>query len=1112
MGGRTGEPPSAGAGRNPLSAAQEQMWFLDHLAPGGAAYNMARTFQLTGPLDVSALAGALHQVQRTHDMLRAVFPVVDDAPTLVITDTIVDLAVSDLSTVAPTDRERARLELVDSVVRTPFDLAHGPLMRCALLKLDAETHLLVVVTHHMVIDGRSMNLFLRDLSRCYAANRAGEPMPLTKPPVQFADYAAEQRNALRDGALAGQLRDIVEGLRGMAPLEFPTDHVRPAVPSSHSDFLYIDSPDDADACSELLAGVRRLAAEANATVLMVLMSAFVAVLSRHTQQDEIVVGTASAGRSSARLAETIGPFMNTHVLRCDVSGDPTFAELVQRIKTVLLRAWSQRAVPFDQVVAAMLTERDPSRNPLFQIAFQVLDHTTLEGRPFFDHVRVERVSADVGSHPFDLMVNAILSAGRMQYRVDFATDLFERGRIERLMSHLDQVLRQAVTDPRVRVSQLQLMTGAERDQIDAFTQGRPLPQSPLTLHGQIAATAAAYPDAVAARLDGAEFTYGELDRAANRLAHRLRELGVGHEEIVAVALEKDDGFRLLVALLGVLKAGGAVATIDVTHPPQRLAFILADTAAKVLIANSATRERLPTPAGWRTLLIDQEWAEIETQPSTPPEEVADENSLAYVLYTSGSTGKPKGVMVEHHALTTFATYINDEFHFGPGDRLALHMSLIFDFSIGEIFTALVAGAALVFIADDVRLDPTTFADLLDRERITYLGGPPALLAILPERAYPHLKYMIAGGEVLTADVVNQWNVPPRRLMNGYGPTETAVCCIGHICEYAQWTAPPPIGRPMPRRHVYIRDRFANPCPIGVPGEIVIGGAGIGRGYVNLPEQTAQRFTFDPDRRERLYHTGDLGAWNSDGTIEFLGRIDTQVKLNGLRIELEEIETALTAYTGITAAAVVMREDLPGHRHLAGYVVPTDPENAPTGAELTDHLTAHLPRYMIPTTFTTLPRLPLTKVGKTDRAGLAAMPSTASPAGARKTASTPTEHAVATTFAGILALEHVSPDDNFFALGGNSIQAARAVLELTRTAGVPLRIGDFYSAPDVASVARAIDDALAERRAKAAAGSALANEISELERRLADKRAGLAVNTPTSSAQGGERNGQSEPRG
>lgn len=1097
MGGaRTGEQPSARGGGGPLSAAQEQMWFLDHLSPGGAAYHMARIFRLTGPLDGPALADALHQVQYAHEMLRAVFPVVDDAPRLVVTDDVVDLAVSDLST-----RPDATAALVDSVVRTPFDLARGPLLRCALIRLDADTHLLVVVLHHMVTDGRSTNLFLRDLSRCYAALRAGEPMPLAPPPTTFAEYAERQQEALRNGDLAAELDEIVRDLDGIVPLELPADRQRPAVPSSHSDFLYFPAPDD------VLAGVRRLADEGNATVLMVLMSAFAAVLSRHSQQDEVVIGTASAGRTSARLADIVGPFMNMLVLRCDIGGDPTFTELLRRTKNVLLKAWSQRAVPFDRVVAATVAERDPSRNPLFQVALQVLDHTTVEGRPFFAGVRVERVSADVGSHPFDLMVNAIVDPDGLRFRVEFATDVFERPRIERLMSHLEQVLRQVAAEPDLRVSQLRLMTDAERDQIHAFTRGEPLPQSPDPLHVQIAAIAAAHPEAVAARLDGGELTYGELDRAANRLAHRLRELGVGHEEIVAVALEKDNGFRLLVALVGVLKAGGAFATIDAGHPPQRLAYILADTAAKVLIADAGTRDRLPAPTGWRTLLIDGEWTEIETRPATPPEEVADENSLAYVLYTSGSTGRPKGVMVEHHALTTFITHINDQFHFGLGDRLALHMSLIFDFSIGEIFTALAAGATLVFVANDVRLDPIAFADLLDGERITYLGGPPALLAILPARAYPHLKYMIAGGEVLTAEVVNQWNVPPRRLINGYGPTETAVCCIGHLCEYAHWTAPPPIGRPMARRSVYIRDRYGNDCPIGVPGEIVIGGAGIGRGYVNLPEDTAQRFRSDP---HRLYYTGDLGKWNADGTIAFLGRIDSQVKLNGLRIELEEIETVLTTHPKVTSAAVLMREDLPGHRHLAGYVATADPVHPPTGAELSGHLAEYLPRYMIPTTFTVLPSLPLTPVGKTDRAGLAALPSMAS-AGNERPANTPTEDAVTTAIAGVLRLDRVSPDANFFALGGDSIQAARTVLELTRLFGVPLRIGDFYSAPDIASVARTIDDAVSHRNAKAAADNALADEISELERRLADRRAGLPPNTSTSSSQGGEPHGQSEPR-
>ncbi|SNT60962.1 amino acid adenylation domain-containing protein/thioester reductase domain-containing protein, partial [Asanoa hainanensis] len=649
----------------------------------------------------------------------------------------------------------------------------------------------------------------------------------------------------------------------------------------------------------------------------------------------------------------------------------------------------------------------------------------------------------------------------LQFRVEFATDLFDRSRVHRLMSHLELVLRAAVADPSTRVSQVPLVVGEERDRMLSDWQGQHVEQTTDPVHTQIAAI---HPDVVAARFQGAELTYGELDNRAGILARHLRQLGVGHQDVVAVGLER--GFDLLVALVGVLKTGAAFVVMDTSHPQQRLAFVLSDTAAKVVLTTSTLQPRLPEPDGWSPLRMDTDWATIEHAAAEPLPELADENSLAYVLYTSGSTGKPKGVMIEHHALTTFTIWLRNLFHFGPGTRMAHHMAMIFDFAVGEIFTGLVSGATLVFVPEEARLSPPALGDLLLDEHINYLGGPPAVLGAIPPHPYPELTYMIAGGEAVPPDLVNRWNTAPRRFINGYGPTEAAVGCIYHECEHRTWTEQPPIGRPMPRRVAYVFDQWDNLCPVGIPGEVVVGAAGLARGYLNLPELTAEKFIPDPlNPNQRLYRTGDLGVWNETGTIEFLGRIDTQIKLNGLRIELEEIESTLTTHPHITAAAVTVREDTPGNKQLVGYIVPTNGTINTT--DLRTHLAEHLPRYMIPNIFVTLPKLPLTTIGKIDRNALP-HPEQHTTTRTPITPRTPTEQTITDTFTETLGLPNISVDDNFFALGGTSLQAARTVLALREVTGRDVALTLLYTKPTIRDLAAALDESAGTTTSKAVA--------------------------------------------
>src|ERR687887_203124 len=782
-------------GTLPLSPLQEQLWFLDRLAPGMRAYNVARAFRVTGRVDLAALERAFADVVRRHEILRTVFTVDETGPLQkVLPQGQARLAVDDLRSLPEDRRQAEALRRAEETIRAPYDLERGPLVRLQLVRLADEDHLLVLGLHHTCADGWSRPIFWRDLAAYYNAHLTGRPAEVPELPLQFGDFAVWQRRLVESPEFEPHLDYWIERLRGLQPLELVTDRPRPTTPTFESDSITTALE------REVLDGLRALAERSNATLLIVLLAAFKAVLARHTGQSEIVIGTATAGRPMQELAPLIGPFINILVLRTDVSGDPTFAELLERTKQTTVEAWQHRSVPFEQVVGAVQPERDPSRNPLYQVSLQLLDASTTDAftLPPLQGLRFEGVEVEVRGYPLELALNTKATEHGLVLQADYATDIYDRERIVRLLAHVERVIRAVIADDGLRVSELPLHSEEERRLLMAeWGAGRDAEQPRTPVHVQIAERAAAHPDAIAARLEGAELTFGELDRRAGLLARRLRELGVGREDVVAVAL----GRRLdvLVALLGVLKAGGAFVMLDPDHPPRRLRFILDDTQARVVLTTTALASRLPEPDGWRQLCVDVEGEWLPADADAPLEELADERSLVYVLYTSGSTGQPKGVLVEHHALTTFVLWHGGEFGFGPGDRFAQHMPLNFDFAIGEIFTAMTTGATLVLVPEAERADPVAFGELLERERITHICGTPAVLGLVEVRDLPDLRVVMTGGETLPGEVVNRWAREGRRFINGYGPTETLVLCTFYDCTGRTWRGLPPIGRPMPSR-------------------------------------------------------------------------------------------------------------------------------------------------------------------------------------------------------------------------------------------------------------------------------------------------------------------------
>ncbi|HEY9476534.1 MAG TPA: non-ribosomal peptide synthetase, partial [Mycobacteriales bacterium] len=590
------------------------------------------------------------------------------------------------------------------------------------------------------------------------------------------------------------------------------------------------------------------------------------------------------------------------------------------------------------------------------------------------------------------------------------------------------------------------------------------------VHRLVTEQAGRTPDAVAATFEGRSLSYAELEHRSGLLARHLRGLGVGHGDIVGVAVPR--GLDVPVCLLGVLRAGAAFVPVDLSHPAERVGFVLADSGVPVVLSTSELAGRMPV-GGWATVCVDT--VDLAAHAGDPLPETATLHSACYVLYTSGSTGRPKGVVIEHHALATYLDFLSNVFDFGPGDRMLQFSSLIFDLSEGEIFTGLSRGATIVSLSEETMVSPEDLSALLHDERVTYMGAPPAMIALLDPQGYPDLRGMLVGGEAFSGDLVNRWNTGDRLFLNAYGPTEATIGCTYHPCEHHTWTTSPPIGRAMPHRQVYLVDRWLNPVPVGVPGEILSAGEGLARGYLNRPGLTADKFVPNPFGQGRAYHTGDLAYWTADGQIQFLGRIDTQIKLRGQRIELEEIEAILATHPAVAQAAVVLREDTPGDQRLVGYLVTTGPAPQPT--ELREHLAGHLPGYMIPAAYVMLDEMPLSPTGKADRAALPAPPTTVA-ATDHTPPRTSTEQFVADTFADVLHLGPAGAHDDFFLLGGSSLQAAM-VLSRTRVHyQIPFSMRDFYANPTVESVARRVEDAVLEQAASEDLSALLAEALLE----------------------------------
>ncbi|MEU1236448.1 amino acid adenylation domain-containing protein [Micromonospora aurantiaca] len=1007
----------------PLSYAQERVWFMDQLAPGEAAYHIAVPLRVRGPLDVDALRAALTALADRHESQRTRFPAdADGRPTVVVADTA-DVPL----TVVEAPDEAAAQALVDAAAAEPFDLANGPLLRALLIRLTADDHVLFLAQHHIVGDGWSVDVLLRDLITLY---RGGEPPAL---PIQYGDFAVWEAQEL-DGPQARAHVDYwKQRLAGITPLELPLDRPRPATQTYRGDFVEFQLDPSA---TETLNTLTR---DSGGTLFMTLLAAYQVLLARHAGQDDFAIGASVAGRSAPELENVVGMFINMLPLRADLADDPTFAELLERTRRTVLDGFEHAEVPFAKVVHELGLPRDVSRSPVFQTMFVLQNYEMgrFRGVSRTDEVTFSWTPMELQATRFDFELHAVETVDGLWGKLVFNTDLFDRATVERMAQRWTALLDAVVAAPDTPVSRLPLLPAAERDLLAAWNDTTADFPRTETLHGPIEERAAATPDAVAVTIDGHSRTYAELNAQANRVAHRLRAAGVGPETLVGVCAERS--VELVAGLLGVLKAGGAYLPLDPEYPADRLAFMVGDADAPVVLVQSHLRDVLPD-TGATVLELDDAtvWAD---RPDTDPAPAAGPENLAYVIYTSGSTGRPKGVPNTHRGIVNRLDWMQKTYGLGADDAVLQKTPASFDVSVWEFFWPLRTGARLVLAKPGGHKDAGYLRDLLVSERITTAHFVPSMLTVfLAEdgvEAATALRRVICSGEELPLASATDFTarLPWCGLHNLYGPTEAAIDVTAWACEpdrLAQVTSVP-IGAPIANLRLHVLDPSGAQCPVGVAGELHIGGAGLARGYHRRPALTAEKFVPDPFSAEpgaRLYRTGDLARWvvgpDGAGVIEFLGRIDHQVKLRGLRIELGEIESALRDQPGVTEATVIVREDSPGDKRLTAYLV-GEAEHAALKAALKDTL----PEYMVPAAFVTLDALPLTPNGKLDRKALPAPVVTREASVALVEPRDDTERALAAIWSEVLGVDTLGIDDDFFDLGGHSMLATQVVAKIRK---------------------------------------------------------------------------------
>jgi len=1033
----------ANAGSVPLSFAQQRLWFLDQQEPGNSAYNRTSAARLSGPLNVAALELSFNEIVRRHEVLRTTFISDEGNPAqIIIASMKVDLPVIDLSELYENEREARARRLITEEGQHSFDLARGPLMRVTLLRLGAEEHILLLNMHHIITDGWSMGILFKELAALYDAFSGGRPSPLPELTTRYADYAVWQREWIKGEVHDTQLGYWKRQLEG-APvvLEMPTDRTRPAMQSFrgavHS---FVLSPSLSDQ-------LKALSQQQGATLFMVLLAAFQVLLSRYTSQEDFVVGTPVANRNRTETEGLIGFFVNMLAMRANLSDDPSFCELVGRVREVALGAYEHQDVPFEAVVEALQPARSLSHSPLFQVMF------ILQNAPFEElelpGLPLTQIEFEYKTAKFDLTLSLVEEAEGIKGQLEYNTDLFDEATVGRMSGHYRTLLEGIVRNPNQRLSSLPLLTEAERHRllVDWNATSADYPQD-RCIHQLFEAQVERTPDTIAVVCEQKELTYRELNRRSNQLAHHLIKHGVGPETLVGIYVERS--LEMVVGLLGILKAGGAYVPLDPEYPQQRRAFMLEDTSLPILLTQQRLVEKLPD-LKISVVCIDSGWKKIARESDENPVSRSSSDNLAYVMYTSGSTGRPKGVEVCHRGIVRLLFGVD----YARLDTTETFLSLApisFDASTFEIWGALLHGARCVLCPQRI----PTLEDLgfiIQKHGVSTLWLTASLFnTVIDEapEALSGIRQLLIGGEALSVSHVHRALelLPSTQIINGYGPTEstTFTCCHRISHRFRKTVRSIPIGRPIGNTQVYLLDNHLNPVPIGIPGELYIGGVGLARGYLNRPELTAEQFIANPFSDEpgaRLYKTGDMARYLPDGNIEFLGRNDQQVKIQGHRIELGEVEIVLAQHSSVRESVVLVREDASGNKHLVAYVVPNEDRISMTG-QLRSYLKENLPDYMVPGPFLVLDELPLSPNGKVDLRALAALDQSR---GENETVFVAPrdvlEFRLTKIWEDVIGTQPIGVTDNFFDVGGHSLLAVRLFAQIYKEFGKSIPLATVF---------------------------------------------------------------------
>ena len=1055
--------PPRGQGPCALSFSQQRWWFLNQWAPGTADH-LSLVLRLKGVLNREALELSLRRLIERHQILRTSYTLVDGSPVQVISPAIsVPLSFVSLAEIPAPQRDAEGRKIIDHQFRHPFDLSSEPALRATLLEYEPHDHALIIVTHHIASDGWSRGILLRELESSYQAYALGQEPVFSDLPVQYSDYSLWQRGRLADGTLNDQLSYWKKRLAGApALLQLPTDRPRPSAPNLHEGVHTRVMP------QSLLTRFQALGKSEGATLFMILLAAFQALLFRYTGQQDIVVGSPVAGRNHPEVEGLMGCFINMVAFRSQVDDRTTFLQFLAQVRKAALEAQERQDVPFEKIVEELEHGRDMSRAPVFQVVFALENLLSAPELPALD-VQLQEVETRSAFH--DLSLFAAQQADGLRLRFEYRRDLFDSSTIERLADHFTNLLAAIVADPDRSIGSLQILGEDERHQLlHRWNEDREYPWQ-ACVHQLFEEQAMRVPGKTALVFENQTMTYAELNARSNQLARYLNRVGVGPDVLVGLCMQRS--LDLVIAILAILKAGGAYLPLDPSYPKERLAFMVDDAKPPVVITQYDLKENLPDVNG-QVLALDAEWPEIARESPANLVCPARPESLAYVIYTSGSTGRPKGCQITHANVVRLFAATHHWFHFDEHDIWTMFHSYAFDFSVWELWGALIYGGKLVIVPYLVSRSPEDFYQLLQSEAVTVLNQTPSSFRQLihaEEKAdrptHVSLRYVIFGGEALEMQSLKPWFArhgdQKPQLVNMYGITETTVHVTYRPLSMQDTASGSMIGRPIPDLQLYLLDRSLEPVPVGVAGEIYVGGAGVARGYLNRPELNQERFIpdmFRPGEKRRLYKSGDQARRLANGDIEYLGRIDQQVKIRGFRIELGEIEGVLAQHAGVREAVVQVDAGVSGECRLVAYVVPKNgriPHD-----QLHAFLKDRLPEYMIPAAFVNIDRMPLTSNGKVDRRALPAADFSRSDVeGAFLDARTPLEREVADSWKEVLGLERVGINENFFEIGGHSLLATRVIILLRAKLGLNFSLRLLFENPTVAGMTCALFEPLLE---------------------------------------------------